>query len=713
MKIAGKRMARRGAGGMLALALVLVGCPAAITPPSTPGFPAIAGSLTFDPVGFQTQATMAEIANAATVSLIDPQNGQTVATSITETQGGKSTFRLTFSNSFQPGPTPYVLEAVKGLSVGGTPNRAGASAARIRTLIQWKDESWKSLSANEVSVSQTTTALSIIASLRSTEVSRPALIESLTMGTADASIAPETPDTFTPGTSNVTNAEFHQVYGLVSNALSFDQDPVGSIYRDADGNYQRLTPGSSVLRVTPPQAAMGTPVTIHGHNFATPANANLVTFAGGVTAVPTAVSSDRSTLTVTVPAGAGSGPVSVRAISGGLTVSGSYLRIANAPLAGTRFIGLNVGIQDTRPATKDFGPFARIIATQPNTKVTVHMLLASGGVDHTQTRQLLSAGNAWDIPMVADRISMFQILSDKPVLASYDTMDYDPANVGHASDDEWSTQTGTDYYFRIPGTYGDFRIISHASNNPVTVTSLNAPALTIPTQTLQEGQAIARSAAPPNTSRSFWFRVQSPYPTTAVYGVFADNASTPIFSADMKTFYAAFPTTGLTANYQLVGHEDGTAVTVTDLVSGNSDVYTLKAGEHVAKSVTATGTQRYRVIADKPLGFYIGDKSFGYENSALGSVDVPGSVGKQYRIVSPSREVVSVYLLSLAPNNTVKLSGGLTKTLQLGELQWTNAGNLPGNTVLTIDATQPVAVLSADGREGSYLMELGYTLIPY
>ncbi|MNK41355.1 IPT/TIG domain protein [compost metagenome] len=704
MNSSGMAKTRRAAVGLMALALALAGCPGALVPPNEPGFPAIAGSLTFAPDGPSVQATMAEVANAATVSLIDPQSGQTVATSITNPD---KTFRLTFSNSFQPGPSPYVLEAVKGLSVGGTPNRAGASAARIRTLIQWKDESWKSVSANQITVSQTTTALSIIASLRSADVSRPALIDALTMDTPDASIAPATPDTFAPGTSNVTNAEFHRVYELVSHALTMDQDPVEGIYRDANGAYQRLTAGSSISRVSPPQAAAGTPVTIHGQNFATPANANVVTFAGGVTAVPTAVSSDRTKLTVTVPAGAGSGPVAVRAVSGTLTVSGGYMRLANAPLAGTRFIGVNAGTWNL--VNKDFGPFARIIATQPNTTVTLHMLLESGGVDHSQTRQLLSAGSAWDVGMQADRISMFQILSDKPVLASYDTMDYDPSNVGHGSDDEWAVQTGTDYYFRIPGTYGDFRIISHASSNPVTVTCLTSAALNIPVQTLQEGDVISRSAAPPNTSRSFWYRVQSTHPTTAVYGVFSDNASTPIFSADMKTFYAAFPTTALTASYQLVGHEDGTSVTVTDLTSGNSDVYTLNAGQHAAKNVNNIGTVKYRVVADKPLGFYVNDKLYSYENSSYGSVDVPGSVGKQYRIVSPSRAATNIYLLSLAPGNTVTLSGGLNQTVELSELQWKNVGALPANTVLTITGTQPVAVLSAD----SGTTEFNYSLIPY
>ncbi|MNL65091.1 hypothetical protein D3C87_1893770 [compost metagenome] len=59
------------------------------------------------------------------------------------------------------------------------------------------------------------------------------------------------------------------------------------------------------------------------------------------------------------------------------------------------------------------------------------------------------------------------------------------------------------------------------------------------------------------------------------------------------------------------------------------------------------------------------------------------------------------------------LSGGLNQTVQLGELQWTKVGPLPADTVLTIDATQPVAVLSADSREGNYFLEVGYTLIPY
>lgn len=685
-------MRRHRLAMVMLLALALAGCPRpGMIPPG--GEPLdLHGQVDFS-TARTVQATVGEVAKAATVSLIDPALNQTVATSVTDASGS---FRLNFGSTFKPGTAPYFLEAVKGLSAGGTSNRAGASAARVRTLIQWNGSTskWQSISSGSITVSLTTTALSVLASLRADVVARPALIESLTMGVADSTIAPTTPDTFTPDTTNLTNAEFHRAYELTSNALTLDQDPLQVIYRATDGTYQRLTSGASVLRVEPTQALVGAYVTLVGHGFAGTAAENLVTFAGGVTAAASTVSADRTRLTVAVPAGAASGPLQARTTSGELSMVGSYLRVSTAPLAGTRFVGLNAG--------GGGGNAVRILAPLSSTRVTFRSLRTSGSIDYSDTR-ILGAGGTWEPGVAADAVGMFQVVSDKPIFVSYDNLT--PA---HGSDDEWAIQTGTDYYFRLPPTYGDYRIISHAAGNTVTVTCLTDAAMNVPATALGEGGTLSLDATSTGLT-SYWFRVQSTYPTTAVTGVYSDNASTQVFSADMKTYYEAHNNPGTNGNYQLVGYEDGTTVTVTDLVAATTQTVSLAAGQRVSRLYANTGLVRTKVVSDKPIGFYIGDYSYGYENNQHGSVDRLGSVGTRYKIVSPSRAVTNVYVLSLAPGNVVTYSGGLTGSVTLGELEWRNLGVLAGDTVLNLDSASPVAVFTADNA----VQEFNYTLLPY
>ncbi|MBI6546179.1 MAG: hypothetical protein HY692_05255, partial [Cyanobacteria bacterium NC_groundwater_1444_Ag_S-0.65um_54_12] len=69
--------------------------------------------------------TTVEIASAATVALIDPASGQTVATTLTSPTGA---FSLALPSWRPQDDKPYLLEAVKGMAAGGNPNRAGAAA---------------------------------------------------------------------------------------------------------------------------------------------------------------------------------------------------------------------------------------------------------------------------------------------------------------------------------------------------------------------------------------------------------------------------------------------------------------------------------------------------------------------------------------------------------------------------------------------------------
>lgn len=673
--------------------VILTGCPAPDRSSElTGGVPAVVGDADFTS-GRQIQANIGEVAEAATVSLIEPASNTTVATTVTDASGS---FRLAFDANFRPGTVPYYLEAMKGLKVGGTANRAGASAARIRTLLLWTGSGWKSISAGRVTASFTTTALCIIGSLRGNAVSLPALIDALAMGSADSSLSPTTPDTFTSGASNVTNAEFHQVFQLTSNALTLDQDPFQVVYRLPDGTYQRAGAATSVARLSPERATIGETLTLIGQNFVAPAGDNRVTFAGGVEAPAATVSTDRTQLTVTVPAGACSGPVYVRSVTGDMRAEVGFLQITNAPLAGTRFIGLNGGMSGAGSPL-----VVQVIPQQANTQVTYQSLRSSGAIDYANTTTLGTAGIPWQVNVNTDSVGMFRILSDKPVFVSYDNI------AAQSTDAEWASQTGTDYYFRVPGTYGGFQIVSHAAANPVTVTCVTDASLNS-TQTLAEGAVYGRTTMPSNAT-SYLYRVQSTAPTTVTYGVYRDSGSTQIFSSDMQNYYEAHHHAVSAGAYQLVGYRDETTVTVTNLGTGAVQTHSLSAGQRITQAFPAgTGVVRTKVVSNQPVGFYVGDATLRFDANQHSSADAPGSLGKTYRIVAPSRAATNVFVLSLKPNNTVTVSGGLTSSATLGELEWRDLGSLAANTALTVQASESVAVFTSDG-----LWQQNYTLLPY
>lgn len=683
------------------LCMALMGCPqSAQLARSFADLPPIQGRADFAGMPLRTQATVGEVANAATVSLIDPGSGYaTVVTTLTDASG---TFLLNkFPLTFKPGPDPYVLEAVKGLSAGGTSNRAGASAARVRTLVKWTGTEWRSISQGSVTVSVTTTALSIIASLRGlAPAATVKLIDGLQMGTSDGT-APDTLSGLAASGSGISVADYDTVWGLASNALTLDQDPV-QVVTWTGSIYKRLDPSANLIRIIPSVAYANASIILVGAGFsATPAN-NVVTFPGGATAVGTAVSPDRTQLTVTVPSGASSGPLTVGTTTGTVLTQGGFFRYATSPLAGTRFVGLNTGTR-----SGDSGPFVRIIATQANTKVVLRSLNAAGSMDYVLSQTLPTVGSFWEPNLADDAISAFQLTSDKPIFASYDDL-----NAPHGSDDEWGCQTGTDYYFRVPGTYGGFYLISHASGNTVTVKCLTDDAQTV-TPTLAEGGSYGRSSMP-GAYTSYWYRVTSSSPTTVVYGLFADNASTQVFSADMKTYYAAHLVAGASkqGSYTFVGYENGTNVSVTDYVAGTTQSYALQAGQTMRVNYPVLGNvvQRLKVVASAPIGFYVRDYNPNCDFNQHSSVDVLGSLGSLYRIVQQADSATSVYVVSLVSSNSVSVSGGLTGTHALEEFAWKDLGALASGSVATIQSTTgPVAVFTSSALTS----ENSYTLVPY
>lgn len=217
---------------------------------------------------------MAEIARGATVSLIRTDNGQTVASAVTNDQGQ---FVLDDLGTFAPTPEqPYLLEAVKGLktSDAGEPNAVGAAAARLRTLIVWNGgwTSFRNRDPGPLTISIGTTGLALLVRASGLDLGQQrALVGSL--GPGDAFSLPA-------GVPGRVAAEFDLVWGMVRDALGAGQDPVAGVAlpsaTDAGSGLGRTGPPLSISRADPSSLEPGSSITFYGHGFSKVANENVL-----------------------------------------------------------------------------------------------------------------------------------------------------------------------------------------------------------------------------------------------------------------------------------------------------------------------------------------------------------------------------------------------------------------------------------------------------
>jgi YD repeat-containing protein len=118
-------------------------------------------------------------------------------------------------------------------------------------------------------------------------------------------------------------------------------DPSGNVTTytyDAIGNMVSITTsiiggggtGLAIFNFTPQQGGVGTTVTIQGQNFSTTPSADVVKFNGTAATVGTATS---STLTVTVPSGATTGPISVTVGSSTATTTTNFTILQNPEIS--------------------------------------------------------------------------------------------------------------------------------------------------------------------------------------------------------------------------------------------------------------------------------------------------------------------------------------------------------------------------------------------
>ncbi|HEY9855261.1 MAG TPA: IPT/TIG domain-containing protein, partial [Stenomitos sp.] len=248
----------------------------------------------------KAQATMTDVAVAATVSLINTGTNQTVASTVTDTAGA---FRLSFPNGFKPDPTVlYYLEAFKGLSS----NMPGHNAARVRTIAKFNG-GWTTLTNAlpnvGIVVNPMTTGVSIGAALKNGNPT-PFDFNSLI-----GSVTGATPSVYIPVTG-LTQPDATALLDLVNQALANDRDPVAEVGFDGT-NWIPVSPsaGLSVTSLNPTSGAVGSTVTVTGMGFSTTPGNNIVRF-NGVPATATAATGTH--LTVTVPSGATSGQTTVQ-----------------------------------------------------------------------------------------------------------------------------------------------------------------------------------------------------------------------------------------------------------------------------------------------------------------------------------------------------------------------------------------------------------------
>lgn len=288
----------------LCLAALVAACPAQGPAPET--VPAIHGRVLFPgeaAAPYSVQATISEVANAATVVLIDTASNLTKGSTVTDASGS---FQLKFSNNFRPAASAsYYLEAFRGLGN----NSVGKDAARIRTIMRY-DGGWQSITSATVGGSTYlnlgTTAVSAIVNLKGpSRVDVDDVIGKLTVS----------PEVFTPVTG-ITLADFTAVKAIASALLLADFDPMsGIVYEPGPPEDFLQRNNSSALMMDQATGSITQTVTLRGVSFdpALPlTTTNVVLFNNVATGSVTGISADRQSITVVVPNDAVTGPVTVR-----------------------------------------------------------------------------------------------------------------------------------------------------------------------------------------------------------------------------------------------------------------------------------------------------------------------------------------------------------------------------------------------------------------
>lgn len=255
---------------------------------------ALSGVVAF-PVRRGTQATAADVVNAATLQLIDTATNLTLVSGVMTNGGtGNESFTLTIPSTFAPtvGQT-FMLEAIKGLAS----NAPGNEALRLRTIVQWTANGWTSITGGAaIALTAMTTAVSIISSVDPANVPPAQTIGDVTYSLGNS--------TFTGALPGHTLAEVNNLTASVTSFISGNADPVA--------NVGLITPQVTGLTVN--RGAIGDVVAVFGDGFSPVTGAATVSFNGANAG--TYLVRSRTALYVVVPSGATTGNVTVTTANG-------------------------------------------------------------------------------------------------------------------------------------------------------------------------------------------------------------------------------------------------------------------------------------------------------------------------------------------------------------------------------------------------------------
>lgn len=271
----------------------------------------LAGRVDF-PITRSVAASVGDVINFATVSLIDTSTNRTVAATVTNSNGG---FTLSMGGFVPEVNTPYLVEAYKGLD-GHSP---GAASPRFRTIVKYDGAAWLSITAPTVVISNQSTAVAIEAGLYPNKVP-PGDV----MGAVNVSVKPagfNLIDVFNPTKPNYSGHPVAELVKLAADIQTFllgDVDPVQSV--------PEVLPSLTDISID-----HGRPkdlVTLNGKGFSPLLGGNTVTF-NGVAA--TVLLASPIQLIVSVPEGASTGQVLVKTNRGTVPTGRGFTVDASGP----------------------------------------------------------------------------------------------------------------------------------------------------------------------------------------------------------------------------------------------------------------------------------------------------------------------------------------------------------------------------------------------
>ncbi len=257
----------------------------------------------------RAQATAGDLVASTTVSLINTGSNTTVATGLTNASGA---FSLTLAGYTPTTGETDILEAVKGLD-----NQApGASAARMRTLLEWNGSAWLSITnataGGNIVIDTLTTAVTIESELDPTDIPAASTMGKVNVGVTPAVLV-DPPGPYT----NHPDAEIDDLSNELATDLGANADPVASI----------PTVLPSISSFTPNSAIPDGLVQITGSGFSPALGGNTATIGGAAAQVLLATPTE---LVVVVPPGAVSGSIGITTGRGSTSVGG-FTMLPTAP----------------------------------------------------------------------------------------------------------------------------------------------------------------------------------------------------------------------------------------------------------------------------------------------------------------------------------------------------------------------------------------------